>query len=760
MSGVVTAASGGAPLSGVTVQVQQYGGCCNGTSTTTALDGSWSVSVPAGDYTVQFSLTGYATQYWNNTTDQQNALPIGVASGGTVTGINAALAAVGAVSGTVTSAAGGTPLAGVSVYLSAGYASPCCNPVVTAADGTWSTTEPAGSYFVTFTYPGYATQYWQDTTNAQSATPVTVTSGGVVTGINAAMSANGTIGGTVTAAAGGAPLAGVSVSVSQNPGCCSNATAFTGANGTWSATEPPGTYYVTFSLNGYQTQYWNNTTNAQAATPVTVTSGDTVTGINAAMAVDGTISGTVTAAGGGAPVAGVSVFVGPYAGYCCTATAVTGASGTWSATEPPGTYYVTFSRNGYQTQYWNNTTNAQAATPVTVVSGQSTSGINAALVADGTISGTVTAAAGGAPVAGVSVSLQGSTGCCISTTTAANGTWSLVEPPGTYTVYFSVNGYAPQYWKNAQSFTSALPVTLTSGASITGINAALKKDGTVTGNVVSGGGLPLAGASVCVYSSLSPCYSFSSSLTTTAADGTWSATVPPGTYYVSFSLNGYATGYWKNTFNIFRAVAITVKAGAATSGINGVLAKSGAISGKVTGPNGAAMPGATIHVQWPGTGTTFTTATSNNSGNYSVVVPPGHFLVWFSADSYSNVYYPASSTPQGAELVNVAPGQSVTGISASVKWPTGTGPGVPTVTSISPTSGIAAGGTSVTVTGTNLGGAAVDFGSVAGFSVTVNSQGTSLTVISPPESAGKVDVTVTTVAGTSAIVPSDVYTYK
>jgi hypothetical protein len=420
---------------------------------------------------------------------------------------------------------------------------------------------------------------------------------------------------------------------------------------------------------------------------------------------------------------------------------------------------VTFSLNGFQTQYWDNTTNFQAATPVIVTSGGAVTGINATMAADGMISGTVTAAAGGAPLAGVGVSLQapGLGSCCIATTTAANGTWSVVEPPGTYIVSFSVSGYATQYWDNT-TFSNAQPITLASGGSVTGVNAALLKDGTVTGKVVSGSGAPIAGSSVCVTPTPTsgPCFAG----ITTAANGTWSELVAPGIYYVSFSLAGYATGYWKNTFNAFRAVAITVKAGALTSGINGTLVKTGMISGKVTGPSGAAMPGATIHIQWPGTGAAFATATSNNAGNYSVVVPPGHFLVWFSADSYSNVYYPASSTPQGAELVSVAPAQSVKGISASVTWPTGTGPGVPTVTAISPTSGITAGGTSVTVTGTNLGGAAVDFGSVAGFSVTVNSQGTSLTVISPAESAGKVDVTVTTVAGTSAIVPADLFTYS
>ncbi|MCL4442751.1 MAG: IPT/TIG domain-containing protein [Actinobacteria bacterium] len=83
----------------------------------------------------------------------------------------------------------------------------------------------------------------------------------------------------------------------------------------------------------------------------------------------------------------------------------------------------------------------------------------------------------------------------------------------------------------------------------------------------------------------------------------------------------------------------------------------------------------------------------------------------------------------------------------------------PTITSISPTSGPTAGGTSVTITGTNFtSSATVDFGSTAATSVTYNSA-TSLTATSPAESAGTVDVTVTTVGDTSATSSADQFTY-
>lgn len=85
----------------------------------------------------------------------------------------------------------------------------------------------------------------------------------------------------------------------------------------------------------------------------------------------------------------------------------------------------------------------------------------------------------------------------------------------------------------------------------------------------------------------------------------------------------------------------------------------------------------------------------------------------------------------------------------------------PTVISVSPSHGPVAGGTTVTITGTDLTGAtAVIFGTVdvtTGFAV--NATGTEITVTSPPGTAGMVRVSVTTPNGTSADAAADDFTY-
>ena len=87
--------------------------------------------------------------------------------------------------------------------------------------------------------------------------------------------------------------------------------------------------------------------------------------------------------------------------------------------------------------------------------------------------------------------------------------------------------------------------------------------------------------------------------------------------------------------------------------------------------------------------------------------------------------------------------------------------GGPSVTGVKPSLGTTAGGTTVTVSGSDLSGAtAVHFGSVAASSFSSNKKGTQLTVTSPAQSAGTVDIVVTTPGGSSAKTSNDQFTYE
>jgi len=88
-------------------------------------------------------------------------------------------------------------------------------------------------------------------------------------------------------------------------------------------------------------------------------------------------------------------------------------------------------------------------------------------------------------------------------------------------------------------------------------------------------------------------------------------------------------------------------------------------------------------------------------------------------------------------------------------------PGVPTVTGVSPNTGPTAGGTTVTITGTNFVGldptGDVTFGGTAAAYIVQNS--TTIIATAPPHAAGTVQVQVTNPSGSSANTAADDFTY-
>jgi hypothetical protein len=118
----------------------------------------------------------------------------------------------------------------------------------------------------------------------------------------------------------------------------------------------------------------------------------------------------------------------------------------------------------------------------------------------------------------------------------------------------------------------------------------------------------------------------------------------------------------------------------------------------------------------------------------------------------------ATSPAEVAGSVNVtvtAPG----GTSAASAANTFTYLAAPTVVGISVAQGPAAGGTTVTISGTHFAGATVvDFGSVAATNLVIVSASV-IKATSPAEAAGMVDITVTTPGGVSATSVSDYFTF-
>ena len=156
-----------------------------------------------------------------------------------------------------------------------------------------------------------------------------------------------------------------------------------------------GSYQVQFtddSGTGYLAQYYKGQASAASATSVSVTPGESTTGIDAALQLGGQVSGTVTAATSDVPLPDIQVWVFDANGNT-VGQSITDAHGHYAVNGlATGSYRVQFvAYDGtYADQYYDGQSTIDSATPVSVVAGQTTSGIGAALVAPGQITGVVT----------------------------------------------------------------------------------------------------------------------------------------------------------------------------------------------------------------------------------------------------------------------------------------------------------------------------------------------------------------------------------
>ena len=140
-----------------------------------------------------------------------------------------------------------------------------------------------------------------------------------------------------------------------------------------------------FDANAHVREYWNDKATLAASDRIAVTVGSTSTA-SALLAAARKLSGSVTGPTGSA-LAGVDVTVEKFTDFGdgefdwdYYTDATSSATGAWTADVPPGTYRVTFRRNGYLAEWWDNAATAAAAQSV-VVSTADVGSINAQLAA-------------------------------------------------------------------------------------------------------------------------------------------------------------------------------------------------------------------------------------------------------------------------------------------------------------------------------------------------------------------------------------------
>lgn len=671
-------------LPGICVSATSTSGGPGYSGTTNAAGEYAFASVAAGTYKVRFEDCAdreYLTQYWDDKPDSTSADTITVAAGEARDGINARLVRGAVIRGLARS--GGKPVEGLCVAAlpTSGSSS---SMVRTDADGAYAIAQlTAGPYRVAF-YPcsgtvggPFVSEYWDDTVDYAAADIITLTFGETRDGIDADLAAGATIGGRVTGS-GGDPLQGVCVRIAWATGTATYAT--TDADGRYSVDGLPALdYKVQFDPCGstnHLGEWWDDQPDQASATTITLAEGATRSDIDAELMSAMSISGRVTSAGG-TPLQNACVYVTG----AQTGSTTTNAAGEYAVLSlRPGTYKVEFrgcAAGNYVTEWWNDKPTASAADEVTLAGGVDRTGVDASLAAGATLRGRVTGT-GGTALVNACVSAQGVSGTVASgsATTNADGDYAVTGlAAGSYRVLFracSAGNYAPEWWNDKTSSTTADPVTVATGETRAGLDAQLTPGATISGRVTNGT-VPLQGACVSAQSTTSVAYGYGSA--TTNADGEYTISgLPASAYKAQFSActaGNYITEWWDDVLNVNDAAPVSVGAGETRAGIDAELAAGASLSGKITSPGGAPLQDICVNaLPVADNGPSPGQARTGADGRYTVTgLATATYHLWFSSCGAANSvaeWWNNKADQTTADSITLAAGDTATGYDAEL----------------------------------------------------------------------------------------------
>jgi alpha-tubulin suppressor-like RCC1 family protein len=395
IEGIVTSAATKAPLAGVEVCAPAASSGC----ALTNAKGEYAISeLQEGEYEVEFSVADrtYLSQYWEGKQSIGEGQLVPIAAGQLATGIDAELQpASGAIAGVVRNNETNSAIKGIDV---------CAYKVgteeeeklfgqctTTSSTGTYSILGLAGGeYIIEFYSPAnskllYATEYYDGKYAAPNAKAVRVVAGEYTANIDAALEEGGKVAGKVTSAVDGSPIEGIEVcfiaSTGELVGC-----TITDAQGVYGTPLlARGAYRVEFTpplgsdLN-YVAQYFDGAASAGAAQPVSVAVATTTSGINAALAEGGRISGTVTQTGTHTAIVDVLVCAFTPQGRVEACSITTGTGDYTIVGLASGAYKVGFDGGEpYVVQYYDNDSAFAEAQTVAVTVSETMPGVDAAL---------------------------------------------------------------------------------------------------------------------------------------------------------------------------------------------------------------------------------------------------------------------------------------------------------------------------------------------------------------------------------------------
>ena len=518
ITGRVTESDGGTPLTGVQVQIYdavsyaQIGGMptdANGYYSTT-------VAAPFDQAKVRFEHPQYAVEWYNGKYYFAAADAVDLAGGGTVTGINGSLEKVGVVSATVRFEGTGDPVPAtwMDVFGVDGSRAGSCR---TDPNGQCVATSRAGAYKLYFQGHLIAPEWYQDKTSQRMADTVTVTAGQTTT-VNATVAPAGWITGVVTDDSTGLPVPIMTYVFVHDQSLHQAGFGMTDLSGNYAIGGlDTGHYKVCFldfaRLVGqpfYHEQYYDDKPGWDQADLVAVTAGITTPNINAALTPItplGTVTGTIEEVWTivRSPLdPGENVHIYFYDSGSGTLVYDhhfwgDGSTTLYTVSLPADTYKVLFTQDkavpDYAPKWYDSKTSYASADVITVTAGATTTDVNALLPmpwlgSRGCISGVVTAAVDGTRLPDVEVRVYaGYAENYHHVKTNADGEYEICNLLHDYQVQFVRNPYLPQWYSGAAARTDATTVTVSPGATVTNVNAALDLGGCISGRITDPSGL-------------------------------------------------------------------------------------------------------------------------------------------------------------------------------------------------------------------------------------------------------------------------------
>ncbi len=491
----------------------------------------------------------------------------------------------------------------------------------------------------------------------------------------------GSVSGVITAQATGDPLANVLVAV-YSDAYIYQGQAQTSASGEYTVSGlSEGTAKVRIHGTGAYAQEWyGDMPDFATATPITVVGGADTTGIDASLAIGGSISGTVTEVGTGDPISGIGVEVyGVEGPQDWLATANTDASGDYTVVGlPAGSLTVLFAQwSSYSPEWFDNQPFTGNPTPVPVTLGSDTPGIDADLGLAGSIAGKVVidASGNGIPYSVMNAFDTGSGDLLASTEADAGGNYQLTELiAGSSVVLEGISTevlYGYGWYGGGTSIEDATPITVIGGTTPMMIDVPIVRGSWLEGTVAAdGSGALLSEVCVWIANNDTGLWEGNSGFT---ANGYYQLGLLPGSYSIYFrdcsTTPTYVSEWWDDAPTFPSATSVVVPDDGTDLGpFNAALApNAGSISGSVTDWSGAPIPGGVCVTVRDATGGYFGGAGPIVGSVYTVPgLPTGVDLrIRFDdclADEYGRSWFDGQSDVSTADLIVLAPSEARTGV--------------------------------------------------------------------------------------------------